>query len=70
MGWVEGGMVSPEVGARNQVWAATVGRDELSNGAVYEPVGREMKELGGPVTDGKLGERLWEWTEKEIEEFL
>jgi len=70
MGWVEGGMVSPEVGARNQVWAATVGRDGLRNGAVYEPVGREMKELRGPAMDGKLGERLWEWTEKEIEEFL
>jgi len=57
------------VGARNQVWAATVARGELRNGAVYEPVAKEMKGLGGPAIDGKLGERLWEWTEKEIVDF-
>lgn len=70
MGWLEGGMVSPEVGARNQIWAATVGRGELKNGGVYEPVGKEMGDLGGPVVDVELGERLWEWTEREIAPWL
>lgn len=70
MGWLEGGMVSPEVGARNQVWAATVERGELTNGGVYEPVGKEMGDLGGPAVDAELGERLWEWTEMEIAPWL
>lgn len=70
MGWLEGGMVSPEVGARNQVWAATVDRGELKNGGVYEPVGKEMEDLGGPAVDVELGERLWEWTEREIAPWL
>ncbi|KAK0750000.1 hypothetical protein B0T18DRAFT_408019 [Schizothecium vesticola] len=70
MGWLEGGMVSPEVGARNQVWAAVVERGELKNGGVYEPVGKELQDLGGAAVDVGLGERLWEWTEREIAPWL
>ncbi|KAK1829328.1 oxidoreductase [Podospora conica] len=70
MGWLEGGMVSAEVGARNQVWAAMVDRGELTSGGVYEPVGKEMEDLGAAAVDEELGERLWEWTEGEIKEWL
>lgn len=66
MGFLAGGMVTPEEGALNQVWAATAEREELINGAVYDPVGTVSRS----TTDAKLGERLWEWTEREIADWL
>lgn len=66
MGFLAGGMVTPEEGALNQVWAATAEREELISGAVYDPVGVVSKS----TTDAKLGERLWEWTEREIAGWL
>ncbi|KAK0648935.1 hypothetical protein B0T16DRAFT_507361 [Cercophora newfieldiana] len=70
MGLLAGGLVSPEEGARNQVWAATVERGELVNGAVYDPVGVVSSGMTGVATDPVVGERLWEWTEKEISSWL
>ncbi|KAK0611004.1 dehydrogenase with different specificitie [Immersiella caudata] len=62
-----GGMVSTEEGALNQIWVATVDKDELTNGAVYDPVGVM---LVGAAQDPALGEQLWEWTDKEISSWL
>lgn len=70
MAFFEGGMVTPEEGARNQIWAATVEEAQLRNGALYMPVGVLCKDLSTPARDEKLANRLWEWTEKEIEHFL
>ncbi|KAK4445084.1 hypothetical protein QBC34DRAFT_307562 [Podospora aff. communis PSN243] len=70
MGWLSGGMVTAEEGARNQIRAATVEKSELVNGAVYEPVGKRLDVLPGAAADPALGERLWEWTEKEIGSWL
>jgi retinol dehydrogenase-12 len=50
-----------EDGARNSVWCATA--RGVENGAYYDPVGKR----GGEsvlVKEGKLGEELWEFTEK------
>ncbi|KAM5354114.1 hypothetical protein ACJ41O_000764 [Fusarium nematophilum] len=59
--------VSVEKGALNQIWAAT-SRDAES-GVFYFPVGVTGK--GSALSnDDKLGERLWEWTEKELEPFV
>ncbi|KAF2680819.1 NAD(P)-binding protein [Lentithecium fluviatile CBS 122367] len=52
-----------EEGAKNSLWAATA--QEVENGAFYDPVGKRGGESDA-VKDGKLGERLWEWTEKEL----
>lgn len=56
---------SVEQGARNQLWA-TVAKDGLASGEYYEPVG-----VGGAASqfgkDDKLADKLWEWTEKELE---
>ncbi|KAK3899161.1 hypothetical protein C8A05DRAFT_18362 [Staphylotrichum tortipilum] len=61
-----GGMVltSVEDGAKNQLWAAVA--KGVVSGTYYEPVGRG----GTESEDGKdeaLGEKLWKWTEKELE---
>ncbi|KAF2689584.1 oxidoreductase-like protein [Lentithecium fluviatile CBS 122367] len=52
-------------GALNQTWAATVRKEELENGAFYNPVGR--KSAGsGYAQDAGLAKKLWEWTEGEL----
>ncbi|ORY25357.1 hypothetical protein BCR39DRAFT_544466 [Naematelia encephala] len=55
---------SVEQGARNQLWAS-VGKD-VQSGEYYEPVG-----IGGTASDlgkdMKLAQKLWDWTEKELE---
>ena len=55
-----------EQGVRNQLWAS-VSKD-VKSGEYYEPVG-----VGGVVSplrqDDVLGQKVWEWTEKELERF-
>ena len=67
-----GKLVEPEEGARNQVWAATVDGQELKNGGLYDPVGVHVDaaKMSAAAKDEILGERLWEWTEREIERWL
>jgi NAD(P)-dependent dehydrogenase (short-subunit alcohol dehydrogenase family) len=59
-------LVSVETGALNQLWAATAGREEVKTGEYYTPVGK-MGTRSNFSKDEKLAERLWEWTEKELE---
>jgi NAD(P)-dependent dehydrogenase (short-subunit alcohol dehydrogenase family) len=56
--------VSVEEGAKNGLWAAT--SDGVETGRYYEPVGvaGASSELS---KDEELGQRLWEWTQKELE---
>ncbi|CAE7025725.1 hypothetical protein P3342_005645 [Pyrenophora teres f. teres] len=56
---------SPEGGALNTTWCATVSKGELENGAYYMPVG---KKDGGSkwARDEGLRKKLWEWTEEEL----
>lgn len=61
-------LVTPvERGVRNQLWAS-VGKD-VQSGEYYEPVG-----IGGTATDHgkdmKLVQKLWEWTEEELERWV
>jgi len=64
-----GAMKTPAQGAYNTVWASTVTKDKLNNGAYYEPVGLEVK--GSKFArDEKAAEQLWEWTEKELESWM
>lgn len=55
--------------AWNGLWAATGDRNGVENGAYYEPVGIKpsLKDYRG---DEKLEERLWEWTERELEKWM
>jgi NAD(P)-dependent dehydrogenase (short-subunit alcohol dehydrogenase family) len=55
--------VSVEKGALTQLWAAT--SPEAKSGTWYVPVGKVT--VGSKLSqDGKLGEQLFEWTEKEL----
>lgn len=66
----KGEWTSVEEGPWNQTWAATAKRDELRNGAYYEPVGVDVQGSTKWVDDGVLGNRLWEWTERELEAWV
>lgn len=56
-------------GAMNQIWcAAWARRDELVSGAYYTPVG---KIRANPLTNDEAGgERLWNWTTKQVTFYL
>lgn len=58
---------SPEVGARNQLWASTAPKAEIKSGEVYYPVGDlEGGKRGKYNHDDDLAKRLWDWTEEEL----
>ncbi|KAI9713576.1 MAG: hypothetical protein M1820_000958 [Bogoriella megaspora] len=67
--FVQGGAkFTPEEGAYNQLWAATAPKKDIKNGAFYTPVA----ELAKPFKysqDQELREKLWTWTEKELESY-
>lgn len=57
---------SLEEGIKNGVWAATA--DGVLSGRYYEPVG--VLGMGSEISrDRELGERLWAWTQREMEEW-
>ena len=56
---------TPEGGALNTTWCATVDKAELENGGYYMPVGE--KAAGSKwARDEGLKKKLWEWTEEEL----
>lgn len=63
-------MVPPEACAWNQQWAATAklgkGEKEVESGKYYEPVGSKGA-LSRMAGDEELAEKLWTWTERELE---
>lgn len=67
-----GKMLSPEQCAWNQQWAATApigkGSRQVESGCYYEPVGVKGK-LSGEAGNDELAEKLWVWTQKELEPY-
>lgn len=61
-----GQTIPPDQCAWNQQWAATCAKERLENGKFYEPVG-EKGRLNREANNDELAERLYEWTEKELE---
>lgn len=60
-------VVTCEVGARNQLWAATAPKKDVVSGALYYPVGDLEGGSRGPyVGDDVLAKKLWDWTEEEL----
>ncbi|KIY48181.1 NAD(P)-binding protein [Fistulina hepatica ATCC 64428] len=52
-------------GAKTQLWAATVSKDKLQNGAYYEPIG--VKKQGSKFArNDEASKKLWEWTQEEL----
>ncbi|KAL2822610.1 retinol dehydrogenase 11 [Aspergillus granulosus] len=70
--WVTnlGNLMGPEEGAWNQLWAATTKKENLVNGAFYEPVGVLSTKLDKAAKDEALAKRLWEWTEEALAGYL
>ncbi|PHH87597.1 hypothetical protein CDD83_8650 [Cordyceps sp. RAO-2017] len=60
-------LTSVEEGVKNQLWASA--SKGVESGEYYEPIG-----VGGRTialgTNDELAERLWKWTEKELDEFV
>ncbi|TLS20923.1 uncharacterized protein PpBr36_10730 [Pyricularia pennisetigena] len=54
-------------GAKNQLWAAT--SDQAASGQYYSPVGRPNWG-SGKSKNMKEAERVWDWTEKELDAYL
>lgn len=70
-GWVMGkGSLTPDQGCWNTVWAAVVARKkDLRNGGLYLPVGVDAWDGGLEDMVGReMDERLWEWTERVLDE--
>jgi NAD(P)-dependent dehydrogenase (short-subunit alcohol dehydrogenase family) len=57
-------------GAYNQTWAATTKKENLVNGAYYEPVGVKTTPSSKPGKDRALAKELWEWTESELKAWV
>jgi len=64
-----GRITPPEEGAYNSLWAATGKKGEgFVNGEYYEPVG-ELTKTNREASNDELARKLWEWTEKELENY-
>lgn len=57
--------VRPEEGVKNQLWAAT--STDYTSGEYIEPVG-QLGKLVEEGLDDTLSRKLWDWTEKELQE--
>lgn len=55
-----------EEGSYNQTWAATTAKENLENGAYYEPVSVKGELAIAQARDAKLAEKLWTWTEEQL----
>jgi NAD(P)-dependent dehydrogenase (short-subunit alcohol dehydrogenase family) len=55
-----------EEGPYNQTWAATTPKENIENGAYYEPVGIKPKLGTAHAQDPTLADKLWKWTEEEL----
>lgn len=56
-----------EQGHWQQCWAATCERGALKSGGYYEPIGREVTPATRQARDEELAERLWRWTEEQLD---
>ncbi|KAF4778587.1 short-chain dehydrogenase/reductase [Colletotrichum scovillei] len=55
---------SVDNGVQNQLWASV--HPDVKSGMYYLPVGKPAVETGN-LANQKLGQKLWEWTETELE---
>ncbi|VUC27896.1 unnamed protein product [Clonostachys rosea] len=68
--WLKGeSILSPHEGALNSLWvAAGAERNQLVNGAYYEPVGVLRKPDGLPSSE-EFAKRVWNWTDEVLAPF-
>ncbi|TVY23159.1 putative oxidoreductase [Lachnellula hyalina] len=68
-GITTGGYLTAAQGAYNEVWAATADAAKVKSGEMYEPVGVLTKQLNNDAKSDELAEKLWTWTEEQLEAF-
>jgi NAD(P)-dependent dehydrogenase (short-subunit alcohol dehydrogenase family) len=61
-------ILEPHEGVYTTCWCATTKHSGLKNGELYLPVG-QLGEHSKESSDKELAERLWTWTEKELERY-
>jgi NAD(P)-dependent dehydrogenase (short-subunit alcohol dehydrogenase family) len=60
--------ITLQEGAYNTLWAATSQGEGLKSGGVYEPVGKMIK--GTKLSEDEVLEnKLWDWTERQLEAY-
>lgn len=65
---VSGGKwIDVKEGHYNQTWAATTKKENLVNGAYYEPMCQQVTPGTKQARDKVLTRKLWDWTQKELE---
>ncbi|KAI1100690.1 NAD(P)-binding protein [Jackrogersella minutella] len=63
--------ITVEQGPCSQVWAVGAPKSKAVSGNSYQPVGVNPEDILTPhALDRKLAEKLWDWTEKEINSYL
>ncbi|KAI0096820.1 oxidoreductase [Hypoxylon sp. NC0597] len=65
-----GKIISLEEGTFNHLWAVSAPRNTIKRGGFYEPVGVFSSEDAAVDKEKKFGNRLWEYTEKELERWM
>lgn len=65
-----GQMISPEQGTFNHLWAVSTPRNNIKQGGFYEPVGVFPSEDAAVAKENKFAEKLWEYTEEELEKWM
>jgi NAD(P)-dependent dehydrogenase (short-subunit alcohol dehydrogenase family) len=65
-----GQMIPIEQGTYNHLWAVSVPRNSVKAGGFYEPAGIYSSEDLAKTKDDKFGDKLWDYTEKSIAQWL
>ncbi|KAI0506898.1 oxidoreductase [Xylaria bambusicola] len=66
----QGRIYSPKEAPASQLWCAVGPRNEIKQGAFYEPVGILSKITTKYTQDEDLAWRLWDWTQSELKQWL
>ncbi|PSK33982.1 hypothetical protein B9Z65_8308 [Elsinoe australis] len=60
--------VTVDEGVKNQLWAATAPKDQIKNGAFYEPVGKLGRTTPAALNQ-EMAKELYDWTEKTLAQY-
>jgi hypothetical protein len=53
-------------GVKNQLWGSFASKQDITDGAYYEPIGVSGKGTAN-AKKKEIAKQLWDWTEKELE---
>ncbi|KAI8623283.1 retinol dehydrogenase 11 [Xylariaceae sp. FL1651] len=67
---LQGGIYPLKQATASQLWCAFGPRNEIKQGAFYEPVGVQSTITTKYTQDQELAKRLWDWTENELKNWV